>query len=75
VILNSFSAARWLAPYARVAGEYFYADPEGEAWLKDMLKLEPATKGENISIDLASDAGVFQDAVEVASGLRCTSFI
>jgi hypothetical protein len=75
VILNSFSAARWLAPYARVAGEYFYADREGEARLKVMLKLEPATKGENISIDLASDEGVFQDAVEVGSGYRCTGLI
>jgi hypothetical protein len=75
VILNSFSAAGWLAPYARVAGEYFYADRAGEARIKAMLKLEPATKGENITIDIASDAGVFQDAVEVASGFRCTSVI
>jgi hypothetical protein len=75
VILNSFSAARWLAPYARVAGEYFYVDREGEAKLKAMLKLEPVTKGENISIDLASDEGVFQDAIEVGSRFRCTGLI
>lgn len=74
-LLGSFSAARWLAPYARIAGEYFYADRAGEARLKDMLKLEPATRGENISIDLAVDEGVFQEAIEPAPGLHCTGLI
>jgi len=75
VLLSSFSAARWLAPYARVAGDYFYADSEGEARLKAMLALEPAAKGENITIDLASDEGVFQEAIEPAPGLHCTGLI
>jgi hypothetical protein len=57
ILLGSFSAARWQAPYARVAGEFFYADGVGEARLKALLKLEPATKGENVTIDLASDDG------------------
>ena len=71
-LLGSFSAARWLAPYARIAGEYFYADKAGVDQLKALLKLEPAAKGENIIIDLASDAGVFQENVEAAPGLYCT---
>lgn len=75
VLLGSFSAARWLAPYARVAGEFFYTDSEGEARLKAMLKLEPAAKGENITIDLAADEGVFQEAIEPAPGLHCTGLI
>lgn len=75
VLLGSYSAARWLAPYARVAGEYFYADREGEVRLKAILKLEPATKGENITVDLAADEGVFQEAIEPATGLHCTGLI
>jgi hypothetical protein len=75
VILSSYSAARWQAPYARVAGEFFYANQQGEARLKAMLKLEPAAKGENITIDLASDGGVFQEGFEAGSGLRCTSLV
>ena len=75
MLLASFSAARWLAPYARVAGEFFIADSAGEAVLKERLKLEPAAKGENIIIDLAADDGVFQEAIEPAPGLRCTGLI
>lgn len=75
VLLGAYSAARWLAPYARVAGEYFYADSAGEARLKAVLKLEPVAKGENISIDLASDDGVFQETIEAAPGLHCTGLI
>lgn len=75
VLLASFSAARWLAPYARVAGEFFATDSEGEALLKARLKLEPAAKGENIIIDLAADEGVFQEAIEPAPGLHCTGLI
>ena len=71
-LLSSFSAARWLAPYARIAGEYFCTDKEGEAQLKALLKLEPAAKGENITIDLVSDDGVFQEAIEAVPGLYCT---
>ena len=75
VLLASFSAARWLAPYARVAGEFFIADSAGEAALKERLKLEPAAKGENVTIDLAADDGGFQEAIEPAPGLRCTGLI
>ena len=58
-----------------MAGEFFYADSEGEARLKAVLKLEPAAKGENITVDLASDEGVFQEAMEPAPGLHCTGLI
>lgn len=74
-LLSSFSAARWLAPYARMAGEFFYADAAGEVRLKALLRLEPAARGENVTIDLASDEGVFQEAMEAAPGLRCTGLI
>lgn len=72
-LLSSYSAARWLAPHARVAGEYFYADAAGERRLKEALMLETVAKGENITIDLASDGGVFQRRTEAAPGVFCTS--
>ncbi|MDQ2704781.1 MAG: type IV toxin-antitoxin system AbiEi family antitoxin [Pseudomonadota bacterium] len=72
-LLSSYSAARWLAPYARVAGEYFYVDIAGERRLKEILKLEPVAKGENVTIDLASDAGFFHGRTEGAPGIFCTS--
>lgn len=71
-LLSSYSAARWLAPYARIAGEYFYADMKGATQLQEALKLEVVAKGQNITIDMASDDGVFQDSVEAAPALHCT---
>jgi hypothetical protein len=72
-LLSSYSAARWLAPYARVAGEYFYADAAGERRLIETLKLETVARGENITIDVASDDGVFHSRVEAAPGVFCTN--
>ncbi len=74
-LLSSYSAARWIAPFARISGEFFYANAEGEALLKAHLKLEPAAKGENVTIDLVNDEGVFLEALEPKEGLRCTGLI
>jgi Transcriptional regulator, AbiEi antitoxin, Type IV TA system len=75
VALSSFSAARWLAPYARVAGEFLYADAEGEKLLVQHLKLEPAARGENVTVDRPRDKGVFLENLEPMPGLRCTGLI
>ena len=72
-MLGSFSAAQWLAPFARVGTNYFYADPKGTAALEDSLRLSSASKGENIVIVELDDNGLFHDAVEPAPGIRCTS--
>lgn len=74
-LLSSFSAARWLAPFARVAGEFLYADPEGEELLKPALKLEPVSRGENVIIDRPKDNGVFLASLEPKPGLHCTGLI
>ncbi len=74
-VLSSFSAARWLAPFARVAGEYLYADAEGEKLLAQHLKLEPAARGENVTIDRPRDSGVFLETLEPKPGLRCTGLV
>ncbi len=72
-LLASYSAGRWLAPFARVASLYLYADAQGEAVLREQLKLEPPGKGANVSLMRPKDEGVFLDRVEAAEGIWCTS--
>jgi hypothetical protein len=72
-MLASYSAALWLAPYARTASQFFYADDIGLDRLHDALKLSPARKGENVFVTLPRDPGLFRDSVEPAPGIICTS--
>ena len=72
-VLASYSAGRWMAPFARVASLYLYADEQGEAVLRKHLKLEPPGKGANVSLMQPKDEGVFLDRVEAAKGIWCTS--
>lgn len=72
-VLASYSAGRWLAPYARVASNYFYVDEDGEASLRKHLKLAPASTGANVSLMRPKDEGVFLDRVEAAKDIWCTS--
>ena len=72
-IFASFSAARWLSPYARSNMQHFYANDVGLEFLKLALKLTGASKGENVAITVTSDEGVFLDAIEPVPGVLCTS--
>jgi hypothetical protein len=72
LILASSSAARWWAPFARSATEYFYADASGLKLLRQHLQLEAVSSGENVVVDLTEDEGVFLDRREVG-GLWATS--
>lgn len=72
-ILASFSAAQWLAPYARTHTNYFYADAAGLAVLKERLALTSPARGENIVVVQIEDEGLFGDAIEPAPQVRCTS--
>jgi len=71
--MASFSAAHWLAPYGRTGTQYFYADDAGLKKLRSGLKLSSASKGENVTVTLLKDLGVFRDTVEPAPGAICTS--
>ncbi|MBI3371015.1 MAG: hypothetical protein HY017_04545 [Betaproteobacteria bacterium] len=75
LLLSSFSAARWLAPYARVSGEYFYADEDGEQVLINHLKLESVSRGENVVVDCPTDDGVYLENIEPKHGVHCTGLI
>ncbi|NEI23494.1 hypothetical protein GUK30_29400 [Rhizobium leguminosarum] len=72
-IFASFSAAHWLAPYGRVATQYFYADQAGLLALRSALKMSPATAGANIVVTVPKDHGLFNDVTEPAPGVVCTS--
>jgi len=72
-IFASYSAANWIAPYARTGAQYFYSDDSGLEQLKAGLKLSSVTKGENVVVTLPKDDGVFLDTVEPARGAVCTS--
>lgn len=74
-IFASFSAAQWLAPYGRTGSQYFYADEEGLEKLKYHLKLSAISKGENVVVTQPNDKGLFQDSIEPASGIFCTSLV
>jgi len=69
----SFSAAHWLAPYARTGSQYFYADETGVDALREVLRLSSAAKGENGVVTRLEDRGLFHDAIEPAPGIVCTS--
>ncbi|MBA3811311.1 MAG: hypothetical protein H0X27_06650 [Caulobacteraceae bacterium] len=70
-ILASYSAARWIAPFARMPTQFLYANAEGMPRLQAELRLEPAARGENVVIQLVDD-GLFEDAIEPAAGVFTT---
>lgn len=74
-VCASYSAGRWLAPYARHATQFFYADREGRAALERHLELEPAAKGENVVIWEPREDDVFSGRVEAAPGVWCTGLV
>ncbi len=69
----SFSAAQWLAPYARTGTHFFYADETGLKVLQRALKLTSTSRGENVVITLLRDCGPLLDRIEPAPGVVCTS--
>jgi hypothetical protein len=72
-MLASFSAAQWLAPYARTNTLYFHGDHKGLSVLQERLALSSPARGENVVISQIKDDGLFRDAVEPVPHLLCTS--
>lgn len=50
LLLAGHSVARRVAPFARVAGEFFYADTHGVELIQEFLRLSPSESGANIFI-------------------------
>src|SRR5262249_32659163 len=76
VMLSAFSAAEWLAPYARTSVVTLVAEDESAlSPLRFKLKLEDASRGENVVVTVPRDPGVLKGAVYPASGVVCTSAV
>ena len=75
VLLSSFSAAKWMAPYTRISGEYFYADVDGLAYIARHLDTKRVSSGANVFVDCTTDDGIFIDKLEISNGLVCTGTI
>ena len=72
-IYSLHSAAQWLAPFGRDGKHCFYADESGAELLKGALDMTPATKGTNVILLIPIDESLFEDAIEQAPGIFCTS--
>lgn len=72
LLLASFSAARWLAPFARMPGHFFYADSTGQALLKNGLQLDNVTRGANVTVIEPKDDSVFIGRTQPVDALWCT---
>jgi len=73
VVLASYSAAHWLAPFARHASYFFYADSRGIEILDKTLQLKPVERGENVVTWEPWEDGVFLGRVQAAPGVWCSS--
>lgn len=73
VLLASFTAARWLAPYGRIATHNLLSQPAELEHLHQALALQPADSGANVVVTLPAHEGVFIDAVYPSPGIVCTS--
>ncbi len=74
-VLASYSAARWFAPYARQATQFFYADEQGAEIFKRQLQLQPVERGENIVLLEPREDDVFTGRVEAAPGIWCSGLV
>ena len=74
-IYSLHSAAQWFAPFGRSGTHTFYADESGAQFLQEALELTPVTKGENVVLHIPNNESLFEDAIEPAPGIFCTSSI
>ena len=73
VLLASFTAAKWLAPYGRIATHNLISQPAELEHLHQVLALQPAVSGANVVVTMPAHEGVFLDAVHPSPGIVCTS--
>ena len=59
--------------YGRDGTHSFYCDESGAELLKKALDMTPATKGPNVILRIPLDESLFEDAIEQAPGIFCTS--
>jgi hypothetical protein len=64
-MLGGFSAAHWLAPYARGGVTTLYAEAGATPALVEALKLRPAGSGANVEIIVPDDPAVLEERLEI----------
>jgi hypothetical protein len=75
-IMASFSAAGWIAPYARSSSSFLYADELAIESLTESLALTSPPKGENFIVTvLENDFGVLGDCIVAGEGILCTGAV
>ena len=76
LLLAGHSVARRIAPYARVAGEFFYADRHGVDLIHEYLRLSPSEAGANVFIYEPEDDAMQLDSIPlVPEPIRGTGLI
>jgi hypothetical protein len=76
LLLAGHSVARRIAPYARVAGEFFYADRHGVELIGEYLRLSPSEAGANVFIYEPEDDAMQLDSIPlVPEPVRGTGLI
>ncbi len=73
LLYASFSAADWLAPFARQEVLYLVADTIGLEHLKVALQLEPVESGFNVVVILDAERDILQDRFKAAPSIWTTS--
>lgn len=66
LLLASHSVARRVAPFARVSGEFFYADPHGIELIREFLGLTPVAAGPNVFIYEPDDDAMQLDSIALS---------
>lgn len=66
LLLAGHSVARRVAPFARIAGEFFYADAHGINLVQEFLRLTPTESGANIFIYEPEDDMMQLDSIALA---------
>lgn len=74
-VLASFSAARWIAPYARHGTLFCYADATGESLFENQLALQSVEQGGNVVLYTPSEDDVLTARTEPAPGVWCTGLV
>ncbi|MFT3727850.1 MAG: type IV toxin-antitoxin system AbiEi family antitoxin [Terricaulis sp.] len=71
-MLASFSAAKYIAPYGRSYSTHIYADRAALKVLNAELSLQPVTEGDNVSVLIPENRGLFLEKYSPATDVACT---
>jgi len=74
ICLASFSAAQWIAPYARTGNLYLYVNEQGLEHLTSSMELSPSARG-GVFVTCIENLDLFRDTFVPLNGMRCTDAV